>query len=79
MSDPYQLGSDIEWLRHNKDEAEREVKRKKAQLSRTRFLCFLLLLALSWTVYKFSLKQPLAELWNFKSVPLPFSTEQGGK
>ncbi|HSH16127.1 MAG TPA: hypothetical protein VLD18_08855, partial [Verrucomicrobiae bacterium] len=76
MSDPYQLGSDIEWLRHNKDEAERALKRKSAQLTRSRFLCFLLLLALGWTVYQFTRKHPIEELWNVKSLPLPFGLDK---
>jgi hypothetical protein len=66
MSDSYQLGSDIEWLKHTNDEMARLVKKRNGQLGRCRGLCFLLLLALGWVVYKFQLRFPLEELWNFK-------------
>jgi len=67
MSDPYQLGSDIEWLKHTNDEMARLVKKRNGQLARVRGLCFLLLLALGWVVYKYQLRLPLEELWHFKS------------
>jgi hypothetical protein len=68
MNDPYQLGSDVEWLKHANDEMTRLIKKRNGQLGRTRALCFVLLLALAWVVYKYQMKLPLEELWNFRIV-----------
>ena len=71
MSDPYQLGSDLEWTKHANDELQREVKKKNRQLARLRLLCFLLLLASGWVIYRYSQVQPVEQLWDFRSVPWP--------
>lgn len=63
MSDPYQSGSDIDWLRHTNDELNRTVRKRNGQLGRLRLYCFLLLLASGWVVYKYSKVRPLETLW----------------
>ena len=65
MSDPYQLGSDLEWLKHTNDELSRLVKKRNAQLNRLRLLCLVLVLVLGWVTYRFCRTQPLEELWRF--------------
>jgi hypothetical protein len=63
MSDPYQIGSDVEWLRHNHDELARQVKQCRRQASRWRSLCLGLLLAGGWVVYRYAQIQPVETLW----------------
>jgi hypothetical protein len=48
------------------------VKKKNRQLGRLRFVCLLLLLVSGWVVYRYAQVQPVEELWEFRSVPLPF-------
>ena len=72
MSDPYQLGSDVEWIKHSNDELQREVKRRNRQLGRLRFICFLLLLISGWVIYRYVQENPVERLWDFRSIPIPF-------
>ncbi len=65
MPDPYQQGSDDDWLRHSNEELARLIKNRDRQIRWLRLLCFLLLIILGWTIYKFILKAPIQELWKF--------------
>lgn len=69
MSDSYQIGNDLEWVKHTNDELTRLVKKRNAQLKRWKGLALILVLALGWVGYKYSLKGPLRELWQ---VELPW-------
>ncbi len=62
MSDNYQIGSDLEWLKHSNQELSRLVKKRQRQLAGWRGFSLLLLLALGWVLYKFLQKFPLEEL-----------------
>lgn len=65
MSDEYQRGSDVEWLKHSNEELARELKKRGRQRERARFMSTVLLLALAWVVFKFLQKHPVQELWRF--------------
>jgi hypothetical protein len=65
MPDDYQIGSDAEWLKHSNEEIARLVKKRDRQLLLLRFVLLLALAALGWTVWKFSQKAPVSELWKF--------------
>jgi hypothetical protein len=74
MSDPYQLGSDLEWAKHTNEELTHLVKKRNAELNRLRFFCLVLILALGWVIYRFSRTRPLEELWSitreFQQMPV---------
>jgi hypothetical protein len=65
MSDEYQRGSDIEWLKHSNEELAKLVKKRAGQNARLRLLCVLLLAALGWVVFKYQQKFPIETLWRF--------------
>jgi len=65
MKDPYQIGSDVDWLKHSNEELAALVKKRQRQLLRSRALSLLLLIALGWVLYQFAQHQPLSQLWPF--------------
>ncbi len=65
MPDPYQLGSDDEWLKHSNEELARMLRQKNRQIVRWKCLSLLFLIALGWVVFKFSKRGPIEELWKF--------------
>ena len=63
MKHDYQIGSDVEWLKHSNEEMARLVKKRQRQLWLWKFLAFVLLIALGWVVFKYMHKYPLSDLW----------------
>ena len=65
MKENYQIGSDVEWLKHSNEELARLARKRQRAAACWRFFSFLLLVALGWVVWKYTRKHPLAELWAF--------------
>jgi len=65
MPDDYQIGSDVEWLKHSNEEMARLIKKRGRHILLLRFVLLLALAALGWVVWKFSAKAPVNELWKF--------------
>ncbi|MBM3876722.1 MAG: hypothetical protein FJ386_08405 [Verrucomicrobia bacterium] len=65
MPDDYQIGSDVEWLKHSNEELARLLKKRDRHIALLRITLLLALGALGWAVWKFSRKAPVNELWNF--------------
>jgi hypothetical protein len=65
MTDPYQRGSDDEWLKHSNEELARLLKRQQRQTQLFRSLAVLMFVLLAWVAYKFTRHAPLEELWRF--------------
>ena len=65
MPDPYQQGSDEDWLHHSNDELARMVKNRDRQIRLLRLLSLVLLIGLGWVVYRYTQKIPIQELWKF--------------
>ena len=65
--DDYQMGSDVEWLKHSNEELSKLLKKRQRQRSLWRFLCLLSFIALGWVVFKYSQKHPVKELWPFQT------------
>lgn len=65
MQDPYQKGSDADWLQHSNEELAQLVKKRGRQILWLKFLNILLIFLLGWVGYKYAQKNPLNELWKF--------------
>lgn len=66
MADPYQRGTDDQWLKQSNEELELAVKRRERTIWFLRFCIAVLLVALGWVVFCFSRHASLQELWSFK-------------
>jgi len=63
MKDEYRIGSNEDWLQHSNEEMARLVKKRQRELALWKLVSLLLLAALVWVSYKYSLKAPLSGLW----------------
>ncbi len=53
MPDPYQRGSDEDWLKAERDELQLHVEKRDRQIARLTLIIIALLAALGWVAYKF--------------------------
>ena len=63
VKEKYQIGSDVEWLKHSNEELARLTRKRQRQVSRWRLLSIVLGLALCWVLKKYLQKHPLRDLW----------------
>lgn len=64
MTDPYQRGSDEEWLQHSNAELADLIKKRNLRIRSLKLAVIILFFALAWTVFKFTQNNPIAELWS---------------
>lgn len=64
MTDPYQRGSDEEWLQHSNAELADLVKKRDRRIRILNVAVLLLLVALAWTIFKFAANNPISDLWS---------------
>ena len=62
MIESFQKGPDEEWLKHSNSELAEIIKRRNRKIRLLSFVVFVLLVALAWTVFKFSQNSPLGDL-----------------
>ncbi len=67
MADEYQRGTDEQWLEQSNQELSFIVKKRERTISLLKYLLVILIVALGWTVFKFSRHAPIQELWSFKN------------
>ncbi len=65
MADPYQRGSDADWMQAANDELAHIIKKRDRQIALLRLIAILLFLVLGWVLFKYSQKANLRELWPF--------------
>ncbi|MCD6049717.1 MAG: hypothetical protein K0Q55_1120 [Verrucomicrobia bacterium] len=67
MADEYQRGTDEQWLEHSNQELSVIVKKRERTIGLLKYLLVILIVALGWTVFKFSRHAPIRELWSFNN------------
>jgi hypothetical protein len=65
MSDPYQRGSDEEWLEHSNAELSQIIKKRNRSIFLWKFVALILLMALIWTVFKYGQDNRLGDLFQW--------------
>jgi hypothetical protein len=65
MSDPYQRGSDEEWLEHSNAELAQIIKKRNRSIFLWKFVAMILLMALIWTLFKYGQENSLGDLFRF--------------